>query len=65
METLTLPDFKSITERQQSKQCSSLDGEMAQLLRALSALSEAPSLITQQPHSGLQPSVLGHRCICI
>ena len=34
-------------------------GEMAQWLRALTALPRGPEFKSKQPHGGLQPSVMG------
>jgi hypothetical protein len=35
-------------------------GEMAQQLRALTALPRSPEFNSQQPHGGSQPSVMGY-----
>jgi hypothetical protein len=37
-------------------------GEMAEQVRALTALSRGPEFNSQKPHGGSQPSVMGSDC---
>jgi len=50
------------------KKCKGWTGEMAQQLRALTALLKGPEFNSQQSHGGSQPSVMGSEallCVCV
>jgi hypothetical protein len=46
------------TKKQQQQKKKTRAGEMAQWLRAPTALPEVPEFKSQQPHGGSQPSVM-------